>query len=98
MTIFADASALVAMIAQEIEAVTFADCLDTDPRRVCSALSAWETVAGLMRSYTQRQRRERGSICSSMRWTSASSASVNPNLRLQRKPMLASARADMRPR
>jgi ribonuclease VapC len=51
MTIFADASALVAMIAQEIEAVTFADCLDTDPRRVCSALSAWETVAGLMRSY-----------------------------------------------
>lgn len=52
MTIFADASALVAIIAQEIEAVAFADCLEGDPRRVCSALSAWETVAGLTRCYS----------------------------------------------
>ena len=51
MTIFADASALVAMIAQETEAVAFADCLDTDPRRVCSALSVWETVAALTHVY-----------------------------------------------
>ena len=51
MTIFADASALVAVIAQEAEAVAFADCLDGDLRRLCSALSAWETVAALVRGY-----------------------------------------------
>jgi ribonuclease VapC len=26
-------------------------CLGTDPRRICSASSAWETVAGVARSY-----------------------------------------------
>ena len=51
MTIFADASALVAIIAGEPEAEAMADCLDGDDRRLCSALSGWETVAGLTRSY-----------------------------------------------
>jgi ribonuclease VapC len=51
VTIFADASALVAVIAQEAEAVAFADCLDGDPQRLCSALSAWESVAALVRRY-----------------------------------------------
>jgi ribonuclease VapC len=27
------------------------DCLNDDPRRLCSALSAWEAVAGLAHSY-----------------------------------------------
>jgi ribonuclease VapC len=51
MTIFADASALVAIIARESDAEAMADCLDQDDRRLCSALSGWETVAGLTRSY-----------------------------------------------
>jgi ribonuclease VapC len=52
VTIFADASALVAIVARATDAMAFADCLDGDPRRLCSALSAWEAVAGLTRSYT----------------------------------------------
>lgn len=52
MTVFADASALVAIIASEPEAIALADCLDRDARRLCSALSAWETVAALTHSYT----------------------------------------------
>ncbi len=50
MTIFADASALVAIIAREADAVAYADRLDAEARRLCSALSAWETVAALTRS------------------------------------------------
>ncbi|GJE19321.1 type II toxin-antitoxin system VapC family toxin [Methylobacterium marchantiae] len=51
MTLFVDASALIALIAGEAEADTLADVLEDDPDRVCSALSLWETIAGLVRSY-----------------------------------------------
>lgn len=51
MTIFVDASALIAIIAGEPDAEDLSDRLDADPDRLCSALSAWETVAGLVRSY-----------------------------------------------
>jgi ribonuclease VapC len=52
VTIFADASALIAIVAHEPDALALADCLDADKARLCSAMSAWETVAGLCRSYT----------------------------------------------
>ena len=52
MTIFADASALIAIIAREPDALAFADCLQENQGRLCSAISVWETVAGLCRSYT----------------------------------------------
>lgn len=50
--IFADASALIAIIAGEAEADALADRLEAASRRLCSAMSVWETVAGLCRSYT----------------------------------------------
>jgi ribonuclease VapC len=49
--IFADASALIAIVAKEPHAVALAEVLETDQGRICSALSVWETVAGLCRSY-----------------------------------------------
>jgi ribonuclease VapC len=49
MTIFVDASALIAIITGEPDADTLADRLDADRDRICSTLS-WETVAGLVRS------------------------------------------------
>ena len=52
MTIFADASALIAIIVGEDGADALADELEVDRERLCSALSVWETVAGLCRSYT----------------------------------------------
>ena len=51
MTIFADASALIAIIAGEDDADTLADALESDQTRLCSALSVWETMAGLRKSY-----------------------------------------------
>jgi ribonuclease VapC len=51
MTIFADASALIAIIANEPDADTLSDILEADSSRLCSAISVWETVAGLCRSY-----------------------------------------------
>lgn len=51
MTIFADASALIAIIAGEEDADILADTLDADGERLCSALAVWETVASLCRSY-----------------------------------------------
>jgi len=49
--IFVDASALIAIIAGEPEADALADTLEEDRIRFCSALSVWETVAGLCHSH-----------------------------------------------
>lgn len=49
--IFVDASALIAIIAGEPEADRLADILASDADRLFSAMSVWETVAGLRRSY-----------------------------------------------
>lgn len=45
--IFVDASALIAIILGEPEADSFADVLEADRTRLCSAISVWEAVAGL---------------------------------------------------
>ncbi len=50
--VFADASALIAIVAGEPEAASLADRLEAESPRLCSALSVWETIAGLCRSYT----------------------------------------------
>ena len=50
MTIFVDASALIAIIAGEDDAGELADRLEAERMRLCSALSVWETVAGLCHS------------------------------------------------
>ena len=49
--IFADASALIAIIVGEPEADALADVLESERARLCSALSAWETIAGLCRTH-----------------------------------------------
>lgn len=49
--IFTDASALIAIISGEADAAELADVLEADRPRLCSAVSIWETVAGLCRSY-----------------------------------------------
>jgi ribonuclease VapC len=49
--IFCDASALIAIVAGEPDADRLADILETDDRRLYSALSAWETVVGLSRRH-----------------------------------------------
>lgn len=51
MTVFADASALVCIMAGEDDADALADALEADADRLCSAVAVWETVAGLCRSY-----------------------------------------------
>ncbi len=52
MTVFADASALIAIIAGEPDADTLVDRLEAEQRRLCSSISVWETVAGLCHSHT----------------------------------------------
>ena len=51
MTAFVDASALIAIVAQEPDALSLADRLAREARRLCSAVSVWEAVAGLCRTY-----------------------------------------------
>lgn len=51
MTVFADASALVRIMAGEDDADALADALEADADRLCSAVAVRETVAGLCRSY-----------------------------------------------
>jgi ribonuclease VapC len=50
--LFADASALIAIIAGEADADALADVLESDGGRLCSAVAVWESVAGLGRSYS----------------------------------------------
>src|ERR671921_208687 len=52
MTIFADASALIAIIAGEPDADTLVNRLEAERRRLCSPISLWETIAGLCHSHT----------------------------------------------
>ncbi|MFC5484672.1 type II toxin-antitoxin system VapC family toxin [Microvirga aerilata] len=50
--IFVDASAFIAIIAGEPDANILVDRLETEQRRLCSAISVWETIAGLCHSHT----------------------------------------------
>ena len=62
MTIFVDASAMIALMAGEADADDLADRLGAETRRLCSAISVWETIAGLCRSYTFSVRSARAAV------------------------------------
>ncbi len=62
MTLFADASALVSLIAGEEDADDLADRLARHDRRLCSAVSLWETVAALRASHGASVRHARSAI------------------------------------
>jgi ribonuclease VapC len=51
LTVFADASALIAIITNEHDALDLATCLNQDKDRLYSAISAWETAVGLAHMY-----------------------------------------------
>ncbi len=50
--IFVDASAMISMMAGESDADELADRLGAERLRLCSAVSVWEAIAGLCRTYT----------------------------------------------
>lgn len=52
MTIFVDASAMISMMTGESDADELADRLEREERLLCSAISLWESVAGLCRTYS----------------------------------------------
>lgn len=49
--IFVDASAMISLMTGEDDADDLADRLGAEQSRLCSALSVWETIAGLCRTY-----------------------------------------------
>lgn len=49
--IFVDASAMISLMTGEDDADDLADRLGAEQSRLCSAMSVWETIAGLCRSY-----------------------------------------------
>ena len=49
--VFIDASAMISMMVGESDADALADRLEAERPRMCSAISVWETIAGLCRSY-----------------------------------------------
>ena len=50
--IFVDASAMISMMTGEGDADGLADRLGAERQRLCSAISVWETIAGLCRTHT----------------------------------------------
>ena len=60
--IFVDASAMIAMMAGERDADELADRLGAETQRLCSALSVWETIAGLCRTYIFSVRSARAQV------------------------------------
>jgi ribonuclease VapC len=51
VTLFVDASALISILTAESDSIELAGCLEHDRDRLYSAISAWETVAGLCHAY-----------------------------------------------
>jgi ribonuclease VapC len=51
LTVFVDASAMISMMAGESDADGLADRLAAERLRLCAAISVWETIAGLCRTY-----------------------------------------------
>lgn len=49
--IFVDASAMISLMTGEHDADDLADRLGAEQSRLCSAISVWETIAGLCRTY-----------------------------------------------
>ena len=49
--IFVDASAMISLMTGEDDADDLADRLEAEQSRLCSAVSVWETIAGLCRTY-----------------------------------------------
>jgi len=49
--IFVDASAMISMMAGESDADELADRLGAERTRLCSAISVWEAITGLCRTY-----------------------------------------------
>jgi len=49
--LFADASAIIALVATEAEAMAMAACLERHDIRLYSGIAAWEAVAGLCRHH-----------------------------------------------
>jgi ribonuclease VapC len=62
--IFVDASAMISMMTGEPDADALADRLGAETQRLCSALSVWETIAGLCRAYTFSVRSARTQVAS----------------------------------
>jgi len=50
--IFVDASAMISMMTGASDADRLADRLEAERQRLCSAISVWETIAGLCRTHT----------------------------------------------
>jgi len=50
--VFVDATAMISMMTGESDADSLSDRLEAEQPRLCSALSLWETIAGLCRAYT----------------------------------------------
>ena len=50
--IFVDASAMISMMTGDSDADGLADRLGAERQRLCSAISVWETIAGLCRTHT----------------------------------------------
>ena len=48
--IFVDASAMISMMTGASDADRLADRLEAERQRLCSAISVWETIAGLCRT------------------------------------------------
>ncbi len=76
MTIFLDASAIIAMLAGEPREDELADELETETERLYSALSVWETIAGLRRSYGIDLSAARGTVDSLLRELKAQAVSI----------------------
>jgi ribonuclease VapC len=78
VTLFADASALAAILAGEAEADALADRIEPEQVRLCSAVSVWETVVGLCRSHSLAVPVARGAVRRFLAYASAKSYGAKP--------------------
>jgi ribonuclease VapC len=98
LTIFVDASAMISMITGESDADELADRLEVERLRLCSAISVWETIASLCRTYMFSVRSAQTSVQSFINLNHLKFVGIGEReLDLRPRPMPSSARCGTQP-
>lgn len=78
MTLFADASALVAILTGETDAAELADRLSEDDMRITSAVAVWETVLAVARSEKTTLERAEADVAALLRSAAIGQVQIGP--------------------
>ena len=76
---FLDASAIIAMLADEANGDVFSDALSTAENRLTSPIAVWEAVAGLVKEYSLSVREARAKVADFLAVAGINTVAIGPS-------------------